>query len=430
MTLQRNFKRNLQKNFSSKTFTDIPLKRNEDIFVPTPLFEAPFTKNLLFNRGTGVATFTRATTGTFVDVNTGLVTTAAIDAARFEQNGVLIEGASTNEFQRSEEFENVYWIKAATTISQNTTVSPDGTNTGDRLVEDTSTTIHGVTAGNVTTGLITITQSCFAKAAERTSIRMDFTDLTSGDASVDFDLIGGTTSNVTNGGSWTNTSGTITALTNGWFRCTMTSTQGAGTLVAGKIQLLLSGTTNYLGDGTSGAFIWGAQLEKLPFASSYIPTETAPVTRAADSLTVDAANIPGPTADYSVSLKVDVLGIQASLGSVAFDVTGESFRQLRAGQPAGGAPLLFHGANSGLDTISGSTYNANTPIKLAGTFDGVTFELFQNSVSQGTKSTFTAVTGTKSGLTIGGRGSEVLFGHIEDFKIFAAALNLAQVKTL
>jgi hypothetical protein len=44
-----------------------------------------------------------------------------------------------------------------------------------------------------------------------------------------------------------------------------------------------NGTETYTGNGTSGAYIWGAQLEESStYATSYIPTTSASVTRVAD----------------------------------------------------------------------------------------------------------------------------------------------------
>jgi hypothetical protein len=88
----------------------------------------------------------------------------------------------------------------------------------------------------------------------------------------------------------------ISNVGNGWYRCVLIFTTGAGTPSLSLMGYPNSGATldgygaQYTGDGTSGIYVWGAQLEAGAFATSYIPTVASQVTRAADSATMIGNN--------------------------------------------------------------------------------------------------------------------------------------------
>jgi hypothetical protein len=105
-----------------------------------------------------------------------------------------------------------------------------------------------------------------------------------------FDLISGTVAGAYNGQSTTN--GAISNVGNGWFRISAVWTCNL-TTAAGAVLVGMTNTNNTVasvGDGTSGIFIWGAQLEAGAFATSYIPTVASQVTRAADVAVMTGAN--------------------------------------------------------------------------------------------------------------------------------------------
>jgi hypothetical protein len=219
--------------------------------------------------------------------------TAASGVARFDNNpttfeslGLLIEESRTNLVTYSEQFDNAAWTKTATTITANTIVAPDGALTGDKLVEDTTNTSHNVNRSQgVTTGT-SYAFTVYAKAAERSFFRLQSFNATGDAESAIFNLTTGTI--VSQSGT---SASTITPVGNGWYRCSVIVINDTDTSSTLSIQLYSDGTTaSYTGDGYSGIYIWGAQLEVGAFATSYIPTVASQVTRAADAASMTGTN--------------------------------------------------------------------------------------------------------------------------------------------
>ena len=235
-------------------------------------------------------TFTRASTGTYTDDN-GLVVIAPTDTPRFDHNpatgeslGLLVEEARTNLLLRSEEFDNAYWSPSGSSITANNTTAPNGTITADLLIENSASSTHLVSVGGKMLSGTTYTYSVYAKAAGRDWLIMS-PGSTWGYGW--FNINNGTLGTLVDGGS--NPTAAINAVGNGWYRCSITLTAVAN---AG-IQFLMvpsNGTVTYTGNGTSGIYLWGAQLEAGAFPTSYIPTTTATATRSADNVSVTGTN--------------------------------------------------------------------------------------------------------------------------------------------
>lgn len=243
-----------------------------------------------------VTAYTATTTQAITNYIPQLMT-AASGVARFDHNpitdeslGLLIEEQRTNLVLRSEEFDNAVWVKNACTVSANTLTAPDGAITADKLVEDTSTGLHFLHYLATFAASTSYTVSVYAKAGERTRFQIGGSGSAWASFSTAvFDLSAGTV--VTNTGAFTSAS--ITPVGNGWYRCTATGLSNASPVNQQVAQFFLvqSGTTNsYTGNGFSGLFIWGAQLEVGSFATSYIPTVAASVTRNADAASMTGAN--------------------------------------------------------------------------------------------------------------------------------------------
>lgn len=394
--------------------TDAVLSRQTHIKDDHILVDLEFEDDLR-GRLSGDVSFLRSSIGTFRDKDDGLVKTAAANVARFEDNGILIEGASTNLLRRSEEFDNAAWTKDNATISANATASPDGNLTADKVVESATTSVHRIFQSISITSGNDYTASIYVKKGERDFITINAN--AAFNAKAWFNINTGTVGTVTSG------SAKIEALVNGWFRC---SVVGAATSTASSsVFYQLADADNnesYLGDITKGMFYFGAQAEQLPFASSYIKTTTTAVTRDSDNMSIDAANIPAPTLDYSVSAEVALLGITGSTQMI-YQTTGESSSRFLAAVLTTGGTRFRHEAN-----VDGSALPVGATTKIVATKNSEIIELFQDSVSQGSAAPgvfASSITGIKIGQNQA--SGAVLFGHIKKFRIYDVALTSDQV---
>jgi hypothetical protein len=256
----------------------------------TPAFSLDFVSATLDPR----VTFTRSGATATRTNSSGYVEIVAADVPRFDFDpitlackGLLVEGSSQNILNYSQDFTQSLWTKTNVSVTANATTAPTGTSIGSKIIENTATNLHrlempqsprAIAAGT------TVTFSIYAKAAERTFIYI--TD-DSGTAfwTAYFNLSNGTIGNI-----GTQSFATITPAGNGWYRCSLTYTTTA-TLLRGRYGLAISnGVASYTGDGTSGAFFWGSQLE-IGTLTSYVPNLLlAFTTRNPDVATITGTN--------------------------------------------------------------------------------------------------------------------------------------------
>jgi hypothetical protein len=230
--------------------------------------------------GAGDLSVTRATTATRVN-SSGLIESVASNVPRLDYtNGscpsILVEPQRTNLFTYSEDFTNASWLKTRATITGNATTAPDGTTTADLIADSTFTNSNSYTEKVVFSGLIGLAFSVYVKKNTANYISFGYYD-------IDFHGY------VVNTNTWatTHTFGSPVSFKaenagNGWYKLTMTKTaSSAGVYASVAIQSTSNGA-NYDGTGALSAYFWGAQLEAGSYATSYIPTTSASVTRNAD----------------------------------------------------------------------------------------------------------------------------------------------------
>lgn len=170
-----------------------------------------------------------------------------------------------NLLQKSQDFTDAVWIKLGATVTADAASSPDGTTTADKLVETAVNSQHRLTQAIADAEIGAMyTGSIYVKAAERTKVWIRLIGVVVSSGAI-VELTDGTMSSVTGTISRTNVG-------NGWWRIVVTGAASTATpsILANVVDA--AGATTYLGDGTSGILLWGAQLEKNSTATIYNAT--------------------------------------------------------------------------------------------------------------------------------------------------------------
>lgn len=286
--------------------------------------------------------------------------------------GILVEEARTNICLRSNALNDASWtigglLAFGSGSTADATAAPDGTTTADLLTEDTSNGDHRAFQSlNWTTGT-TYTLSAYLKPNGRILVQL-YTNANNG-AAATFNL--STVSYTLS----TGTSASITAVGNGWYRCAVVFSCTSTTAANFQIRLVSTGTTtSYTGDGTSGVYVWGAQVEAGSFATSPIQTFGATATRAADNIYIGAASFPDALA------------------------TGTVFAEFQQLSPAYGQFIIGHGSAS-VPIFNGgasyASYDGTSEVSLAAVTPGTTITKAALSYTGSTRRG--AVNGTTSG---------------------------------
>lgn len=194
---------------------------------------------------------------------------ANASAGTFVNSSGLIETSKVNLLKYSEEFETTWLTLNLESIAttSNTETSPYGTITADKIIWTNAATSGGYVAqgstdrGTATNPIVLYTLTGTGTAAVVSALAAG--------SSYDIDPVG-----------------------NGWYRCWLYDSTAGQTLSvyakAGefdRIQLQFYSTNRYIyvrdsvatqGDGTSGIYLWGAQLEESSTPSPYIKTTNYP----------------------------------------------------------------------------------------------------------------------------------------------------------
>ncbi|KKN33307.1 hypothetical protein LCGC14_0804980 [marine sediment metagenome] len=374
--------------------------------IKNPLLHLPLLNSLAFARGLGSLTFARAdsspggTLATYVD-RYGVLQTAAIDEPRFEVNGLLIEGPSTNILLRSEDFSNAAWTKFAHTYTHNSTdiPSPRGG------VDFTSSKVVMDGAGRLVLrqGSLTIAANDYSSSIwvyvptgqPDIHVKTDLSDsvdvfqeVTEKDQWVHAKLVHGTAA------------GTETVLD------VEIQTTAGGTLVAGVI-----------------VYIFGSHLEELPFVSSYIPTTTVPVTRTTDDLQLDHVGNSANSIFANETTLMDVCLLGVGITQALWSARGMQYH--RAFHPSTGA-IKVQWSNAGTQVSTGKTPIAGEITRISMVRElGGTVTGWADGIEGDNGSGDGIMVGTQTSIQIGASATAAIptYGHLTNFRIYDRALS-------
>jgi hypothetical protein len=377
-------------------------------------------------------TFTRSGNTATVTNSSGFVVPINANLPRFDYDpialtckGLLIEEAKTNLSTYSDNFSGANWSAVAVTVSTNQIISPDGTLNADKIIENTATAEHFMR--QTITGLTVNTNhstSVYVKTNGRDlSIRVLDADNTANGYRAFYNLTtGAITSNISFGVA-SILSATATNVGNDWWRVTLS---GNGGLLCTKYIIdffcLQGSNTNYLGNGTSGIYLWGAQLEAGPFATSYIPTVASQVTRTADVASMTGTNFSSwYNASEGAFVSSSVLTRQAAIGQTTIFSASDntSANMINCFYRASGAlgVNIFAATVSQLDQTQLGVTAANTIVNTGVAYKINNAASYANGTVQSTVSTFTVPTVTQLQFGISPTGSS-LNGYVRSLRYY------------
>ena len=237
----------------------------------------------------GSISHTRNSAGTHRN-SSGTLVTASSNTPRFhhDQNGnargLLIEGPHTNLIGAgsTQNFSSDNWTPGRASVTNNVFTAPDGTTTGDRLVEDSTTGEHELIWDFTPAVSGHYVYSVFAANDGRTELRLFFAP-----SGTVWPTLAHQRFNTANGNLGLTGAGIEDQYVDqhgDWYRCGA-RTSASSPLQAVSVQLEMnnnSSQTNYTGNGSSGMRFWGADLGPGPYMTSYVPFGT----READFVTM------------------------------------------------------------------------------------------------------------------------------------------------
>jgi|GEM_PF-5395045 len=261
--------------------------------------------------------------------------------------GAQITGEVTNLLLWSEDFTQNEWSKVnGTTIGVNAVTAPDGSANGSKLVEGTGSNFFSVQQ-TVSSSAELRNFSIFLKSAERSQAEIRGF---SPNLIIEVDI---EAQSIISGNA------RIVTLKNGWVRVDVTIDDEA--ITSYRIGPMVNGERVYEGDGSSGIYIWGAQLTHGIISRPYQKTEASTVTKPATNVLRELGSEFNKN-DFSLLLDFNILDF-ANTGVTtrryfSIDDNTTNANRISVAIQSNNNWAIFYGVDGGFTNISGAQPSA------------------------------------------------------------------------
>jgi hypothetical protein len=229
--------------------------------------------------------------------------------------------------------------------------------------------------GSITSGVYSV--SFFVKAAEFSSVNVRDNAVTGAFLNINL-----TTGAVTNPAPSQFIGAQAVNYGNGWYRVSFTT----DTIVATQAFSIRAGQT---GDGTSGFLLWGVQYELGAYATSYIPTLGASVTRVADAaFKTGISSLIGQT-EGTIFFEINSTNFESYTQRI-FSISDDTNDNAIGFQLTGANEINYYvevgGVLSALITKTAPAITLGQNVKVAAAYKANDFVLYVGGVQVGTDS--------------------------------------------
>jgi len=363
--------------------------------------------------------FTRASSATRVNKQ-GLIETVGsneprIDFSNDTNGALLLEPSRTNLIPYSEAFDNAAWTELnSATITPNTVISPKGDLTASTLTNDSVTSSLQVI--NTYTSSLNYTFSAFVKEGNVNEVQLVYTPAMSETIVVKFNL----TTQIITESTGTPIATSLEDYGNGWFRISITESKNG-----------VTGTSNAriqpIGGNGDFIYIWGAQVEQGSYATSYIPTSGAAVTRVAEACNNGGNDQVINSTEGVLYAEISALadgGIDRSIS--LSDGVGN---YLRITLHANLNRIAFF-SNKGVN-YNNYDFSQTDDLKIAFTYKSNDWKIYINgTLKSAITSALTFSPNTLSTLDFNLFGNNPFYGKTKDVRVYNTALTDAELQAL